>query len=654
MSRRSQPAAPLPGRPAIPWRALVVGTLLLPINAFWLVQMEMATSGALRGTTDLGPYPSTLSLFANVIFLLAALAALNAALRRLRRAWALSQNELLIVYVMLTIGTCLASVDFLDVLFPMLGHPTRYATASNGWNDLFVRYLPSWLSVRDADALKGWYTGSANPYAWAHLRAWIVPVLAWSAFTLTLLFVMFCMNTLLRIQWTRNEKLSYPIIQLPLDMTDPSGSFYRQRLLWAGFAVAGGISLLNGMAVLLPGISSLPIKSRDLTPFFPNPPLNAMGWTPISLFPFAVGMGFLLPADMLFSSWFFCLTWRVQRIVSSYFGWASYSPSFPYVNEQSFGAYMGVAALAIWGLRQHLATVVRQAWEAQPLPDQPISYRAALIGVVLGTIALILFFHAAGVPLWACAAGFLLYFAIALACTRMRAELGPPAHDLHNGGPDYILTAVFGSRAFTPQALTGLTWFYWFNRAYRTIAMPYQMEAFKIGEQRGISMRGISLALLISSLVGLASGCWALYAIGYTYGAEAKMASHFPGFGWEAYNRLSGWILSPRDTDVPAALAILVGLGFTLLLQMARMRFSGSPFHPLGYAVSGSFSLSTLWMPLLIAWIFKVSLLRYGGLAAYRRALPFFLGLILGDFLIGCGWHLFGWLLGVNTYSFYF
>jgi hypothetical protein len=224
MSRLSEPAAATQRRPTTPWRALVAGTSLLPINAFWLVQMEMATSGALRGTTDLGPYPSTLSLFGNVIFMLAALAALNAGLRRVRRSWSLSQNELLIVYVMLSIGTCLASVDFLDVLFPMLGHPTRYATASNGWNDLFVRYLPSWLYVRDADALKGWYTGSANPYTLLHLRAWIVPVLAWSAFILVLFFVMFCMNTLLRIPWMRNEKLSYPIIQLPLDMTDPSGS----------------------------------------------------------------------------------------------------------------------------------------------------------------------------------------------------------------------------------------------------------------------------------------------------------------------------------------------------------------------------------------------------------------------------------------------
>jgi hypothetical protein len=57
---------------------------------------------------------------------------------------------------------------------------------------------------------------------------------------------------------------------------------------------------------------------------------------------------------------------------------------------------------------------------------------------------------------------------------------------------------------------------------------------------------------------------------------------------------------------------------------------------------------------MLIAWVFKVCILRYGGLRGYRRAVPVFLGLILGDFLVGCAWSLVGWVIGVNTYSFYF
>jgi hypothetical protein len=42
-----------------------------------------------------------------------------------------------------------------------------------------------------------------------------------------------------------------------------------------------------------------------------------------------------------------------------------------------------------------------------------------------------------------------------------------------------------------------------------------------------------------------------------------------------------------------------------------------------------------MWLPVCLTWLLKGVLLRYGGLRAYRRALPFFLGLILGEFSAG-------------------
>jgi len=640
---------------SFPYRAILIGTLLLPLNALYLARMEVGAGGTVRGTTANGPYPSTLSLFANVICILVVLGTLNSLLRRVRASWTLSHAELLIVYIMLSIGTCLTSIDYLDVLFPMLAHPLKYATPSNGWHQLFIRYLAPWSYVTDAAALKGWYEGGANPWAWPHIRAWLIPVAAWAGLALAMIWVMYCLNVLLRERWTRHEKLSYPIIELPTDITHPSGAFYRQPSMWIGFALAGGISLLNGLAVLIPGMPALPIKARDISVYFPSPPWNAMGWTPIAFYPFAVGLGFLLPADMLFSCWFFALWWRVERVASAYYGLSEYRPNFPYVNEQSFGIYMAVAALALYGARQHLAEVLRHAWQSgKRQPGSPMSFRTALLGSVAGFLICVFFFTQLGLPLWMALAGFAIYFAIAVACTRMRAELGPPAHDLHNGGPDYILTACLGTRGMSPQTLGALTWFYWFNRAYRSIAMPYQLEAFKIGEKRGISLTGIAAALGVSTVVGLVSGCLVLYALPYRLGAETNMASHFPYFGWEAYNRLASWIQTPRDTDFPAVIAILVGFFSALALHLMRMRFAWWPFHPLGYAVSGSFSMSTLWLPMLIAWVCKVAALRYGGLPMYRRCVPFFLGLILGDYLFGCAWPIIGWLIRANTYCYYF
>jgi hypothetical protein len=336
----------------------------------------------------------------------------------------------------------------------------------------------------------------------------------WGLFILVLLWVMLCLNVLVRRQWTQHERLSYPIILLPLEMTDNPARFFRQPLLWAGFAISGGICILNGLHVLYPYLPYIPVKMRDISPLFASPPWNAIGWTPISFYPFAIGLGFLMPADLLFSSWFFYFFFKAQRILSAYFGWSYDRPNFPYINEQCFGGYMGVAMLAIWATRKHLAHFLRSAWRGDPKEwaDEPFSPRVAVVGVVLGFSVLVAFFWVSGLTLWVSVVSFVIYFAIAIACTRMRAELGPPAHDLHNGGPDYILTAALGTRSFSDRDLTILTYFYGFNRAYRSLAMPVQLEAFKMAERKAIPARSIAFALVVASVGGLVSGYWARFS----------------------------------------------------------------------------------------------------------------------------------------------
>jgi hypothetical protein len=55
---------------------------------------------------------------------------------------------------------------------------------------------------------------------------------------------------------------------------------------------------------------------------------------------------------------------------------------------------------------------------------------------------------------------------------------------------------------------------------------------------------------------------------------------------------------------------------------------------------------------MLIAWAAKLITLRTGGLKTYRIVLNFFLGLLLGDFIIGCLWPIIGWIFKISTYSF--
>ena len=57
------------------------------------------------------------------------------------------------------------------------------------------------------------------------------------------------------------------------------------------------------------------------------------------------------------------------------------------------------------------------------------------------------------------------------------------------------------------------------------------------------------------------------------------------------------------------------------------------------------------WSSVLVGWAIKGLIFRLGGLKAYRRGIPFFIGLILGDQIIGCLWSIIGAVFGIPTYS---
>ena len=42
-----------------------------------------------------------------------------------------------------------------------------------------------------------------------------------------------------------------------------------------------------------------------------------------------------------------------------------------------------------------------------------------------------------------------------------------------------------------------------------------------------------------------------------------------------------------------------------------------------------------LWFNMFLAWLFKVLVLKYGGVGLYRKTRPFFIGMILGYFTPG-------------------
>lgn len=642
---------------AVTFKSCLLALVLLPINALWVVQMEVIRYSA---------HPTTISLFFNIIFAILVLTLLNRGVARFAPRVALNRAELMFIYSVLAVGSCLCGHDMFQILVPMLTWPYRYQDGVNQWGNLFVdKHLPKYpFTMPNKDIAQAYYTGNSTLYNAETLQAWLPVALTWACFFGVVLFVMLCVNAILRKQWTDNERLSYPIIQLPLQITNeqsfaPKTGLFRNRLFWIGFGIAAFIDCVNSLNVYYPSIPTIFTPGRgqsfyDAQQFVTEKPWNAIGWTPLSFYPFMIGLGMLMPLDFLFSCWFFYIFWKVEHVVSVAMAWDQ-DPRFPYDNNQAFGAYIAFCIFSLWLSRNYLIQVVRCALgKVSTLSDknEPISYRGALLGILFGMAFLLWFSMQLGMGPWLAIVFFLIYFALAVAITRMRAELGTPVHDLHFTGPDWILAETMGTKTstFSPANLTAFSLFFWFNRAYRSHPMPHQLESFKLAEQTRADYRKWFWAMAAFGLIAGLVAFWSVLHLMYVYGARAKSQITF---GPEAYTRLEGWLKTPKNGSYQATAAIWVGFAAAMFLQFMRVRFTWWPFHPLAFAVTSSWEINLVWLPLFIAWLLKTVILRYGGRGGFQRSIPFFLGLMIGQFVVGSLWNIYGIFMKVPTYQFW-
>lgn len=638
-------------------RAIAFGVFLIPFNVFWIVRLERVM---------FGPYPSTISLFANVVFLLFVFTGINAVIRRVAPGHAFSQGELLTVYTMLAISTGIAGLDGVSIISQIMPHGAWFGK-SNHW-ETWLNAFPSWLTVTDPDAVRGHFLGNTTFYRVHTLAVWIRPFLAWTAFVSMLMFVANCINVLVRPQWADRERLTFPVTWLPIEMTDPAGPgtcFYKNRVMWAGFTIAAVISLWNGIAFLYPSLPAVPVGVTDLKPLLSAKPWNAIDWMPITFYPLAIGLGFLLPVDLLFSCWFFFLYWKAQVVMSNAMGWDT-TPDFPFIPEQGFGSLIGLFLFYLFTGRATYAKILRSAWhkgsdaEAHNASSNPerhpeaLSSRQALVGIVAGISGLMVFCSAAHVTWWVALSFFVIFLATISVITRIRAELGAPVHDFHFMGPDAMIPRAFSSAVLRPPDMAFYTFSFALTRAHRSDTMPVGLEGLQMAKLRQLDSRRMFIAIILATVVGTLGTFWAFEHQAYALGAAAKF-NQGSGHAQQAFQRMETWVNGSlnRRPNGQATGAMGIGLLTTLCLAAMRLRWFGFPFHPLGYALSSSWAINICWMPLLIAWALKSVTMRFGGLGAYRKALPFFLGLILGDCVMGSIWALISLLLNIRTYNFF-
>jgi hypothetical protein len=630
----------VPDRPGLTWRSLLLGLLVIPANAAILLMGEVAWN-VVRA--------SPLSLLYSAVTTLFLIGLGNLCVAKRFPRFALSRSELAIIYVMASMGTVMCGEDLVQLMMLHIPFPFSSAAANTSWAHQVLGYLPHWLVPTDPQALHGFYAGDFRLWNLAAVvRAWLVPLLAWLGVVLALAGLTLSFSVLARRAWTDHERLTFPVAQLPIEMISPSG-LYAQRLFWVGFALTAALDTIQGLHTLMPVLPQINTRIG----YYVNP--TAPPWDvfhlAVFLYPFAVGLTYFVPLDLAFTLWLVALGWPFLAVARESMGLNPPTGNFyTLVGFQTAGVWLMIALLSVWKLLPFLRTAWEQACgrgDPEPAHGEPMSYRWAFGVLFVSALAVVGFLWLAGMTLWIAVAWLLLYFLIAAALIRMRAELGPPGHDFHNTGPEQLIVATVGSLSIRPRDLTLLTLFFWLTRKEGARFSPQFLEGFRIGRAFKTRLNQVMWAQLLALVVGMVSA----YVI-YVYLAYKGQipTAQYAGMTWEA---LPGWLEQPRPPNLAALREVAIGAGVTLALTLLRLRFLGFPLHPVGLAVGTTFMMQYLWFSVLTGWLLKGLILRYGGRRLYQRGIPLFAGLIVGDFAAGTGWVAIGILLHQQVWGFY-
>jgi len=625
-------------------RAIILGLLLIVPNSYFAIRTNL---------------PATSSLIYTAILNIFVLALLNMVIKRFLPKLAMNQGEIATIYAMICTSTVLVGHDFMRVMGPGLTYGFWYATPENEWKELFWNHIPRWLTNDDMRVITGLYEGESSFYDWRIIRAWIGPILWWSAFFFAISFIMLCFNTFIRRQWIEREKLVYPIIRLPLEICREGGSgkFFKNKLLWLGFGLAGFIALINGLHVLYGIIPAIPTRSVDLSRYFVERPLSGMVRTPIMFFPYITGIGFFMPLDLSFSYWVLYWFWKLQAVTASALGYPVHHPlsisKAIHTQSQASSAYLVIGVVGLWMARSHLKEVLKKIFlRRSDLDDshEPMGYKTAMIGIVLSFSFIMIFCLRTGMSLWAVVLFITIYYMISLSLTYLRAQLGPPVHQMYSQGPDALIPQLFGTRSLTKNDMVMFTLFSGFSAAQRGNLMPHQLEAFKMAEQLKMDNRRLARAIILAISFGMLVAFWVYFDLVYRYGV------HEFSLGWStrgAFLKLQSWLTNPVTAEHSETVWKGIGASFVVLLSILRARFVWWPIHPVAYPLSSpGWGSDYTWSSIFISWLAKYLILKYGGHRAHSKAAYFFAGLILGDCIVGGAWDIIGVAFKINTYSF--
>ena len=627
-------------QPPVSRRALAIGVALSVLCGLLIPYLDHYVQGTFVGGQHLPPG----AVFALIVLVLV----VNPLLRLAKRKFQLTRRELLLIYAMLLVATLVPGHGSESLFIPVSVSAFYYDTPARDWEGIFLDHVPSWFHPQSREAITGFYE-SLPPGAAIPWGQWVVPLLAWACLVLALYGLATFLSILLYPQWADREKLTFPLVALPMEMTaNPerpftAGGFWGNPVMWVGFIFAALIGAGKGLGYYYSQFAGFRLEYPSLHTYFPEEPWRSIGWSPVVIYPLIAAISALLRTEVSGSLVFFYWFTKIQRVIASALGFRGgvhKIEGYPvWLGAQPWGGYFAYLGMALWAARGHLGHVWRQAVGREPpTPDLPVSHRVCLIGIGACMLAATCWLNAAGMMFWTAAATVVSYAVIITILAKVVAETGL-LYVQQTLMPGQVLNNFFGTKTIgVPSFTIGMYFEQAFGTDLRATVMPSFVQGLKIADEAKLSKRWMVIAFWLAIVTALPVTYARCLQVFYRHGG----VNCDPWFGtWSGlagWNALTRWLANPRPAS--GWLAVCMGIGATALwgLSVLRRRYVWFPLHPVGFIMMQAHSMHRVWFSIFLGWALKIVILRYGGAKGLRKTLPLLLGIAFGDIFMMIFW----------------
>ncbi len=594
-----------------------------------------------------------------------------------RRGPLFNGMELLVIWLMMVLGTAIGWTGLVETFFVNITAPLYFAKDAYKWTQELVPFLPQAWYPHDPQAVELLFNGmeGGRELGWTQVLAaipwgvWLPPLLVWGGFILLCYGIMLCLVNLFGRQWVVNERVNFPLLQVPQTLAESLDEHtlwgvLRNKYLLTGLFMAAALQTVNGLNFHYPAVPQIPTHILAGTYFPKFGIFSGFYHLQIYIVPAFIGFAFLATRQISFSFWVFHLGGLLLFGLLAVFGMqypeaamgVTFGPLLARPEEaQGIGAYLVFALFLLYLARFHLMDTLRAAM-GRPLPRRPGDERGhtewlpapwSLWGALLGFLLLVWWCLWFGLPLAAAVLVPVLFFMVLLVISRLVCQGGLPYFTM-TAAPMDGLVGFLGSRFMTQ---TGLLAAAVMQKVLfldvRESVMPSLFHGAKLSERarnQRLMLVGIALILVAAVAVSFVT----MLALGHKFGLrEMKME-------WATQSTLAVYESAQKLMDAPtgpnAWIYTFAGAGAVVMLVLVfcYYRFSWWPLHPLGYLAAYGFGMRILWFSFLVGWACNHLSLHYGGTALYRRMRLLFIGLIMGDFLIGGVWAVVGLVSGTS------